>query len=694
MNHGASQSQRRVKYSLNVAVAVITATILVVLVNAIAERKLRQGGPWKRWIRYDLTATRSYSLSDQTIKVLGQIKDEHRIVTLLEGDELLAVQQARDLIDEYGHYCDKITVEHINPGRELSRLLTFSESLQDRFRAGLEPLEQALREGQAVLEESIASFSSLQQLLASILQDPLFADVSLREPVQMAHNVFVLLAKRFEQLDSQIEQAKTDSMPDYWGLINVLRQSLRQGHEQYEQAIASFGQLSNDSSTTGSIQELLLRAVDLLKRSGPVMTQALSSLDQLQPVEEYDRVLAQLRRPQTILIVGPRRVQALGLGELFRNPDEIASGQGAPPELLFQGEEKLTGSLLSMTLEHRPLVVFVSDGPTPVFGPRGNFNHVVRRLKNLDFEVQQWSPVGQPGPMGQTMPPGPPPQPRPGQKAVWVALAGMPPSAMNPMAGAGYEQVVDLIRQRLDEGDGALVMLAISRSSPLGGGTSNSVADLLTPWAISPLLDRLVLREEMGPNRRTQPSGNLPVNHWPKQSPITATLGGLQGLFVLASPLVLGDGDAHQVKLSPLVEISGDDIWAERNFDSGSPPSRDPDEAGSKYVIAAAAERGTNRLVVVADPQWAIDQIAAAGIRDPSGALMATFFPANTELFVNSVTWLAGLDQLIAASARTQDIRRVDPDLNLASVQWGLSLGMPLAAAIAGLSVWLSRRRA
>ena len=60
-----SQSKRRVKYGLNVAVVILVAISLAVLVNWIG---------YRQFFRRDYTHGRKYSLSDQTRKVLDNLK--------------------------------------------------------------------------------------------------------------------------------------------------------------------------------------------------------------------------------------------------------------------------------------------------------------------------------------------------------------------------------------------------------------------------------------------------------------------------------------------------------------------------------------------------------------------------------------------------------------------------------------------
>ena len=101
-------------------------------------------------------------------------------------------------------------------------------------------------------------------------------------------------------------------------------------------------------------------------------------------------------------------------------------------------------------------------------------------------------------------------------------------------------------------------------------------------------------------------------------------------------------------------------------------------------------------MVVVADHYWASDMFCVREVRDPTTNRTKSVnpYPGNHELFVNSVYWLAGLDELIAASARTQDIRRIQDisDGDVSRLRNTLLFGLPFGVFVIGLSVWFTRR--
>ncbi len=688
-----TQTTRRVKYGLNVAVAVIAAVGIAVLINWIA---------YRQFVRFDFTATRKYSLSPQTRKVLAGLGDQHRIVTLFSRAGVYT-DQARDLLDEYHRYASSVTVQHIDPARELTRVEAFYDTLLQRYTKQLEPLDQAVANARAALEEMRQSAPASLAPLGRLMEDPALSDASLKGFVQRVAQAIGRIGDQADAISEQVAGDLNRPLPRYAMAIDTFKASLKNLDEQlYTPAIDQLTKSVNTDAQAGSVANALLEAADLLKRTRDQLRSASSAMEATPRAEAYNKVADQLDRPDTMAIVSPDQVRVVGLDEMFRAPDPDQLQPGQQPELRFQGEEMITGALVSMSLQKQPMVVFLTTGQLQATGPRGLFQNVAQRLRNVNFDVRQWNPSGQPGPMGQPIPPGKPPQPEPGQKAVWVVLPIEPPNPMNPMAAGAGQQVIELLQQRLEAGDGVMAMLSYAPMTRFGGG--DPVAALLGPWGITPQTDRLILRQVSLPDSRTQASALLTIERWPDSLPITQALAGMPALVGQASPLVLGSGGGdnkntagEQAKIQtwPLIEVRGDDLWTQRDIQPGTNPTLDPATAGGPFTIAAAAQRGDKRLIAVSDPVWASDQITTMGPQGLPSAVFGLAFPGNAELFVNSVYWLAGLDQLIAASPRTQDIRRIGAitDGGMLALRWTLLAGVPLVIVSVGVGVWAVRQR-
>ena len=288
---------------------------------------------------------------------------------------------------------------------------------------------------------------------------------------------------------------------------------------------------------------------------------------------------------------------------------------------------------------------------------------------------------------------------------------------MSLMSAGEKTKIADLLNERSAQGDAAMVMLGIEPGATFS--EPNPILDWLEGFDLHPQLDRIVLRQVRLPDRSSVNTARFEVTRWPDDSPITRALAGMPAVFLQASPIELGaapgaddegaaeeqsDKPAANVALSPLVVLRAPDMWSTADLISPEQVERAPvDEANRRetFTIGVAAERGEARLVVVTDPMWAMNLITtnASPTLSPQTAGWAEFagaaFPGNSELFVNSVYWLADLDELIAASPRTQDIRRIESmtPQTLTTWRWLLVGGMPVLILVIGLAVWVVRRK-
>ena len=688
---GETQSGRRVKYGMNVTIAVAAAVLIVILINIIGYKRLFN-------LRWDLTASHRWSLSEQTRKVVKDLEGEYRVVTLLSEANVYH-KQAKDLIAEYGYLSDQLVVQEIDPSNE-ARMLEFYGDLLDGYKSQLAPLKDAVEQG----KESIGGLSQEVQeqleLLEKVLADPALSDARQKESIREVVQAFSRFGSEVGDFTKSLTKSLESELPDYTGAISALKRNLSDNDQTlFAVVVKRFEAATEQASTPASVKDRLLQVLPRLAETRKNVSKALAQLEAAAPVEEYDKLRGQIG-PETVVLIGPegKAPRVVSVNEMFKRPDSQqsrqADEQGGRPELTFLGEEKITGALVAMALKEAPLVVFVAATQESALGPRGNYENVASRLRNMNFQVEEWSLVPKQGPYGQMMPPGPPPEPKPGQKAVWIVppVPGMNPMQQRNPGGGADQKVADQLKQRIEAGDGVMVMVTMS---PMAGlGMPDPIGELVKTWDVTPQLDRMILRQVPGQGRRAGAVAQMDVDQWPVDLPITQALSGMPGVFLQTSPLVLGSGGAG-TEVWPLVRVSGNGLWAETKLSEGTPPTLDKETARDSFTIAAAIEKGGNRMIVVCDPMWATDRVTRYGIGGLPAELTGVQFPANAELFVNSVFWLTKMDQLIAAGARSQDIRRIgaiSPG-GLTALRWALLLGIPLAIAIAGTGVALVRRK-
>ena len=109
--------------------------------------------------------------------------------------------------------------------------------------------------------------------------------------------------------------------------------------------------------------------------------------------------------------------------------------------------------------------------------------------------------------------------------------------------------------------------------------------------------------------------------------------------------------------------------------------------------VGPTAGAGSGRTIVVGSGGWMLSYIADVAV-EVGGDRFALLNPGNHELMMTSVAWLAGMDNLIAASAVSQQVARLDGVTPAVQRTWRLImyLGVPIGCLLLGALVAFLRR--
>ncbi|WP_428388869.1 hypothetical protein [Mucisphaera sp.] len=716
-----STAPKRAVIGLSVILAVAAALAIVVFVNFIA---------YRQFLRFDFTQTGRYSLSEQTQRVLADLDTQHQIVGRFRTDTE-PTQQLADLLNEYDLRSDRIDLQMIIPGRDVVALDNFNNTLKERYVEKLEPAQQAIDSALTRIDAILTGLTPPIAELATALEDDTLRGRNADQLRQLV-NVMRLLPSSWSEQASAWRDQMEEPLPPLEAIRSQLSGSLR----EIEQSIlvaanAWLDDAGSDSSLPPAIRDASLRAAAQTGRFRAAAETITGELDQLAGLDEYDQLTQDLQR-ESVVVLSPDKARVIPIDQMIQAtlPDEAQD----QTQYRFLAEEQLTGALISLGLEQQPLAVFLALGPgRPAIGARGDYAHVASRLRSADFELIEWNPSGGIAPTGQRLPPTPPPTVESGRPAVWIVLPASPPDPRNPMAGgataAAKQQAASLLQQRLEAGDGVMMMLANDPGARFG--TTDPLADLAASRGLQARTDQIILSEIPQGERQNRASTYQELRQWPDDNPVSRALAGLPGIVMQASPITLlpqdtaaSDGDQTepgteasettdpQPEAAPatyttsiIAQVSGPRLWATAEAAAAGSLEEvpfDPALAAPDFVVGAASQPDQadgGRLIVVTDPVWATDQITTYGVIPALGMASVGFpefalYPANAELFVNSVFWLSEMDHLIAASARTQRVPRIG-DLSaetLTAYQLGLLLGLPTLILAMGVSMHLIRR--
>lgn len=698
-----SQLKRRIKFGLNVGVATAAAAGIVVLINIIVDQTYRAIPLDQRdLVRYDLTSTRQYSLAPQTLRVLEQLDGDFEVVSMFRTTDRYT-QDVRDLIDDYALHSGSIEVTHIDPARDVAAAERFYAQVLERYDDEIAPLREAIDTGRLALTTVSQQMTAASADITAAVAASGLPEGEQRGSVEAVAGQIAQHVAAVDRVDRILDQMMEQPLPEFTSIVAQLQQALATLHQSNLNAAARRTEmLGNDESLPNGLRDALLGAVKQLEQAQQTIADALKAMAFAVPAAEYDEVLNKLMTASggLIAVVGPQRLRVIPLTEMYRQVSAEQTEQIGQPELAFLGEEQLTGALLSMSLDTPPLVVFIQPTRQPALGPNGGYEYVARRLRAANFEVQEWSPLPTAATFGQGMTPPPdPPQAKPGQQTIWIVSAFGSANPNDPMSmmtlGNAKTQVAALVTERLAHGDGVMFMLAMR--DDITYGAEDPLLDLLASWGIMPQLDHLLLREQAQANQQARTSIEFFIERWPADSVITRSLAGMLARFIYVSPIDIepADGTVYE----NLVVINEPKTWSQAVIDiprDGPPPRYDEAYGAQSFVAALSAARDDARMIVVACPYWASDSETAMGLLGANTAdLVGAALPGNSELFINGVYWLAGIEELIAPSPRSQDVRRVG-DISPAAVStlhWTLIAGLPVVVFLVGITVSLVRRK-
>src|SRR2546422_9066625 len=109
--------KRQTKYGAYVAVYVLVVLLIIGAANYLADRYNKT---------YDATSNKIFSLSDQTKKVVSNLKQDVKIYYFDQTSRLNESRlgpSPRDLLGRYGNLSPKVTVEYVDPVRNPKKAL-------------------------------------------------------------------------------------------------------------------------------------------------------------------------------------------------------------------------------------------------------------------------------------------------------------------------------------------------------------------------------------------------------------------------------------------------------------------------------------------------------------------------------------------------------------------------------------------
>ncbi len=678
----------------NTAVSVVLACVVIVLLNWLVWfGYARVGESVKPWVRYDWTATRAHSLSEQTRRVLDGASPGTELVGLFTVNDAQR-EAVADLLQVYASSGASMRVERIDPQRDAAARAALYERLSGRFADGLRGVREAVVSGRVSLEalkagvdEEVAELGRLADAVAVMSAEELGPGVDavlVSENLRVSQGVLARAVGSLGQVAGVLDSVMNEPLVPWEAARNDLITVLRRARGEVVLPVArAFREQARRRGVPAGVQNGLLLSADRLEALEQPTEATLLSLEQSASVGAYERMAAALRGKEALVIVGTGGVRIIAMDELFGR-SAVAAGDAdatarAASAYRFLGEDRVTGALVSVGLSEPVRVVFVVTGERPAYGQGGVCNAAAERLQSAGFELAQWQVLDA---QGQSVTP--PPHGLPGQRTVWVVL---PIDTAQTGATSAQTAVADALHNALRTNDGVLLSLGFQRDADFSA--SNALIEFARALDIDPQMGRVALRPGVDVRGAASAQTVMNTQEWHTHSALGLAMVGRNVIWGMPSPMHLDTDETSNTQA--LASVGGPDVWVERDpmlgagLRAATPDAQERAEAAEGVTVAALHDaQGAGRVMVVSDGLWLRDEVLAS--------MQAV---GNAELLVNSVYWLSRLDSAVGGTARSEALGLIGPMTDAQRQGWQLLLlaGLPTASALTGLCVWAWRRR-
>jgi hypothetical protein len=717
-----TQSERRFKYGINVTVAVIAAIVASGVIVGIVQSHDR---------RLDTTAAGEFSLKQQTLNVIDNLKGKVTLVSLYthtkptnadtennNPDQNVApvtdqAQVVADLLDEYKRDGKNIDVEVIDPNTEKDKLSKLHDQLVENYGSEIKSYKDFL----ADWDNQYKQFEQLTTAEAAAMTAVTGgATLDDSDDTKSTSGFRPDLIRTIKALPRSLASVKDDAntersqkYPDWKKATGDVKDFLQQLSDLSGTLATNFAKLKDEKDVPENVRKYMAESqprFEQIKTSADALIQKASKLGEL----KLDTLEDALKVENPILVLGPDDWRVLQYRQVWPEDKALRDSNGVKIQPRFAGEQQITAAIYSLTTNIKPKLCFVRPGGQPLTPagfppcvPAGLLSEIADRMRLYDFQISekdlsgQWAMQAQ----MQQMPSAPEPSDEEIKDAIWVVLD------MGHEFSSGQEQappppIAPKIKAHLDQGGSALIVF---------GAQDDDLSGALDSWGIHLHPDTLVVHEAIHLDPGSQPDiveqfkshpTDFVINDYGDHE-ITRPVQSLDSVWVPTMAVTTTKvPDATPVSLVPMDKaFPGLKVWGDTNIDAlrdGGTPTYDPakDMAPSIYGMAVSEKKSGARVVVMGSPLMFNGRI---NIPDPVIAetqnRYVSRFPGNGELTANSLFWLAHLDPMIAISPEAMDVSRISPMSHGALQFWRygvLLILLPGAVIAAGLFVYAGRR--
>ena len=407
-----TQAERRIKYGINVVVAVIAAIVAAGVIVSIVQSHDR---------RLDTTAAGEFSLKPQTLNILDGLKSKVTLVSLYThtkpstpdsdtADQKPAAttdnaQVVADLLDEYKRNGKNVDVQVIDPNTEKDRLSKLHDQLVENYGSQIQGYKNFLAEW----DKQYKQFEQLTTAEAAAMT-AVTGGATLDDSDETKSNsgfrpdlirTIKSLPRSLASVKDDINSERAQKYPDWKKATDGLKEFLQKLSDLSGSLATNFLKLKDEKDVPENVRKYMTESQPRfaqINKDADALIQQASKLGELKLNQLEDA----LKVENPILVLGPDDYRVLQFRQIWPEDKAMRDSNGVKIQPRFAGEQQVTAAIYSLTTSSKPKLCFVRPGGQPLtpagfppFIPAGLLSQIAERMKLYNFQIQEKDLSGQ-----------------------------------------------------------------------------------------------------------------------------------------------------------------------------------------------------------------------------------------------------------------------------------------------------------
>ncbi len=653
---GQHAAGRRVVFGTNVLVVTVIVIGIVVVLQLMA---------YSASARWDWTSSGVNSLSDGTENLLNQLDTNVTLTSLYfetdreEEDQPRYRRAIDDLLGLYeANNRTHVAAEWVNPLKDHEKFKNLLKRLQEKG---------SFKEEIKNYTDRIAAFTDeLDARIKGLLQGETERITALGggmgsgsgdSSVARVEQVLRGWADEMSTVREDIDRLMFLDEPQYGAVVGELKRAY-QGFAKSLNEIARFGthEAASNQALSRAARDYLLEASERYAELIEAINAENEKLGELEPLKSDDLLRQVGPTANAVLVETDEDVLVVDFNNIWPPMDPNASAMRVSfRNRAFKGEEKVTAALLRAMQKEQTAVLFVRYGGQPLLlggfmpgMPAAPFAAMKQQLEDANFIVKEWDLKT------SDTPPEIDPTPT---RTIYIVLKPAPPQ-QSPMGQPSQEPPFSEPNRRA-----LLSTLGDSgRALFIAGWSPGSYGPMASPyeydgflndtWGISVDTSTLLIEVgSIGPGKyhvTRRDFFNMAETNLLEHDIVSGPR--LVMALPWCAPLALSDTPPEGVERFPLViQPKREGVWGIHNISEYETQIRERNfmtladgDLEGPFTLAAAAEKGDAKVVVISSRDFAVDGVAFARelAMGPEGFQLRSRNPGNVTLLINSLHWL------------------------------------------------------